>query len=153
MAYFIDLLGKRYGRLLTIDYARNGGRVYWHCQCDCGKETYVRADHLSAGTTVSCGCFRTELSTSRVMTHGMKYTRVYRIWESMKSRCSEYSDYASRGIKVCERWSKFENFYADMGDPPDGMSIYRFPNTDGDYEPGNCRWATRSCYKKESTCQ
>ena len=66
----------------------------------------------------------------------------------MRSRCNDtnknsYPDYGGRGIKVCERWDDFANFLADMGEAPEGMSLDRYPNNDGNYEPGNCRWATR----------
>ena len=76
-------------------------------------------------------------------THGMKHTRTYSLWEAMLSRIRYgRSDYAGRGITVCDAWLKFENFYSDMGEAPDGMSLDRI-NNDGNYEPSNCRWATR----------
>ena len=76
----------------------------------------------------------------------MSKSRVHRIWRGMLNRCTNinepaYEDYGGRGIKVCDRWMTFENFYADMGDPPDGKTIDRTDN-DGGYESGNCRWAT-----------
>ncbi len=81
-------------------------------------------------------------------THGHTATKTYHIWSAMKQRClngnsHNYKTYGARGIRVCERWLVFENFLADMGEKPDGKSLDRYPNNDGNYEPGNCRWATR----------
>lgn len=104
------------------------------------------------GKAKSCGCFQRERASESNITHGHtsdgEWSRAYTIWSSMKDRCfnprkKAYLDYGGRGITVCERWLEFENFLADMGDPPHGMSIDRFPDTNGNYEPGNCRWATR----------
>ena len=81
-------------------------------------------------------------------THGLSKTREFRVWVAMRSRCMSpqdpaYPDYGGRGIKVCERWDEFEVFLSDMGyRPSDKHSIDRYPDNDGNYEPGNCRWAT-----------
>lgn len=89
---------------------------------------------------------------SRPIEHGQSFvngkrTRTYVTWEGMKQRClnrwsTSYPYYGGRGVKICERWLKFQNFYEDMGERPPGKSLDRYPNKDGDYEPGNCRWAT-----------
>jgi len=80
---------------------------------------------------------------------GEKETRVYRAWANMRTRCTNpkapnYPRYGGRGVTVCERWRHFENFLADMGEPPPGKSLDRYPDNAGNYEPGNCRWATLS---------
>ena len=89
---------------------------------------------------------------------GGSRTKIHGIWATMLARCKNpnvpaYKDYGGRGIKVCERWHKFENFLADMGEPPEGRTIDRYPNNDGNYEPGNCRWATaeEQGYNKRDT--
>jgi hypothetical protein len=120
--------------------------VQWKCRCDCGGYLTVRAANLSSGNTNSCGCWKREFRRANE-THGMKGTRTYGIWNQMKQRCSNanvpnFHLYGGRGISVCNRWHQFENFYADMGPCPPGRSLERI-NNDGNYEPGNCRWATK----------
>jgi hypothetical protein len=140
-ANFRDLTGRVFGRLTVVARAENIGnwQSRWTCRCSCdGKLVIVRAACITNGGTQSCGCLR--------QTHGGSGTREYRIWLAMKMRCADQSqdNYGGRGISVCERWrDSFENFLADMGKcPSPDHSIDRFPDNDGNYEPGNCRWAT-----------
>ncbi len=137
----IDLLGKRFLRWTTLRYI---GKSKWLCRCDCGREFPIRTEHLMNGASSQC---RPCGLTKHGFTVNRKQLSTYVIWKGIKYRCSnskcvEFTRYGGRGIKVCERWKKFKNFLADMGTRPSGKSIHRI-NNDGDYEPGNCKWATR----------
>lgn len=140
-----NLIGKRFGRLVVESFAGIlSSGTYWNCLCDCGNRKKIRSNNLTCGLTVACGCLMTH------RTHGGTGSPEHAAWNAMIQRCSNernkhYKDYGGRGITVCNRWrSSFADFLADMGPRPSAdHSIDRFPNNDGNYEPGNCRWATR----------
>jgi len=118
------------------------------CRCECGTERVVYMKNLRSGNSQSCGCLASETTARRNFKHGHAKTPTWQIWVGMLQRCSETATgdnkaaYFDRGIRVCERWQEFANFLADMGERPTGMSLDRHPNGEGNYEPGNCRWAT-----------
>jgi hypothetical protein len=145
----LDITGQKFGRLLVLSYAgTRQKKTHWLCRCECGTEKIIGTKYLRRGTTVSCGCHRKELR--RKHDEGRRpWTPEYRAWCDLRFRCNnpkykQYKDYGGRGISVCERWDNYENFLADMGRRPSPKhSIDRWPNPDGNYEPSNCRWATR----------
>lgn len=124
-------------------------RLSWF-RCTCGKVVDLQPNLVERGHTKSCGCMARFDMINANTKHGRcgKKDRTYKAWCSMNERCftpthQKWKDYGGRGITVCQRWREsFENFLADMGDMPPGKSLYRYPNNDGNYEPGNCRWAT-----------
>lgn len=146
------IIGRKFGRLTVIEFA---GTDKWlnkryKCECECGNNHTANGNNLKTGNVKSCGCLHREKVIARSMTHthcfGKKSSPTYQSWRSMKRRClakkcSDYRRYGGRGITICERWLKFENFYADMGDRPAGKTIDRIDNDKG-YCPGNCKWST-----------
>lgn len=152
-----DLTGQRFGSLVVAGRLPNSSRNFamWHCRCDCGDFSNVRGASLKAGHTVSCGCAQRVAAAKQGKhnaTHGhrrrgSKPTPTYNSWAAMLQRCENskhqhFANYGGRGITVCERWHKFDNFLYDMGERPAGMSIDR-KESNGNYEKSNCKWSTR----------
>ena len=147
MPAFKDITGQKFARLTAAwPVGRKHGYICWLFFCDCGTSLIAYAYSVVSGNTKSCGCLKIEVSRK----HGRATIPVgtYGSWRSMKQRCENpknkrYPGWGGRGIKVCERWStSFVNFLADMGERPPGKTIDRYPDLNGNYEPGNCRWAT-----------
>lgn len=148
---FKDLAGQEFGRLTVLCrvLSSTGGATKWQCQCSCGEITLVTAGNLQRPNgTRSCGCLQKESQSKRATTHGLSRSPTYSAWMQMVRRCTDPSrsywpNYGGRGIKLYEPWLKFENFLADMGLRPSlKHTIDRHPDNNGNYEPGNVRWAT-----------
>lgn len=146
-----ELQGSTYNRLTVLertDEKTKSGEIKWLCQCSCGTQVVLPSTNIKTGKTKSCGCLAKEMAKDRLIKHGKSRTREYQAWHHMRVRCldksyPQYKDYGGRGITICKRWDKFENFLKDMGDCPDGFFIDRVNNNSG-YKPSNCRWVSRT---------
>lgn len=145
-----DLTGMTFGRLTVVKRSGTSkrGDIVWACICKCGAETAVRGSNLRNGNTKSCGCFQRERASESTSTHRLTKSPEYRSWASMIARCENpkyhhFHRYGGRGIRICERWrNSFELFLSDMGPRPSLKHSLDRKDNDGNYEPGNCRWAT-----------
>lgn len=149
-----NLRGMKFQNATPIRMYRDSAekQIQWECRCDCGNFFIARGQSLISGHTGSCGCLQRNGKFRIKHGHSVRgeETPEHISWRGMKSRCYDpknirYKEYGGRGIKVCARWfNSFKNFLADMGSRPEETSLDRYPNTNGNYEPNNCRWATRS---------
>jgi hypothetical protein len=150
-----NIEGLRFGRLLALARVRTvGHNSLWRCNCDCGNVVEIRLSNLVNGTSKSCGCYASELTSARNLKGRHSHTRkgwrspTYLTWEAMRRRCDDpenisYARYGGRGITYPRKWIKFENFLRDMGERPPNKTLDR-KNNDRNYSKSNCRWATRS---------
>lgn len=154
MSKYKDLTGQKFGKLTIIERAENDkqGNAQWLCKCDCGKTVIVRGYQLTIGKTNSCGCLK-----SIRQSHHKSHLRIWQIWECMKQRCYNpsqisYKNYGAKGIRVCEEWHNFENFYnwSLNNGYETNLTIDRIDNNK-DYSPNNCRWVDMKTQQRNRT--
>lgn len=143
-------VGDRFGRLVLTGGVRfEGGRTRYEAQCDCGAVRWLHARVMRSGNTRSCGCLHRDELSAASATHRRTKTPEFDIWCAAKARCfrpshKDYKCYGARGIRMCDEWrDSFEAFYRDVGPRPHPALTLERINNDGNYEPGNVKWATR----------
>lgn len=151
MTKLIDRKDVRYGRWVVKARAANSvfGQTMWETVCDCGNRGLVCGSVLGRGKSLSCGCLSVDRFKEMLTTHGESaaMTPTYVSWKAMHTRATNLNikgakNYAGRGITVCERWEKYENFLVDMGERPEGLTLER-RDVNKNYTPNNCYWASR----------
>jgi len=146
---FRDLTNMRFGKLLALEPVKKpyNTKYYWLCECDCGNKKIIMSSNLIKGISTTCGCGKIEIGKITTK-HGMTNTRIFKIWVGVRKRCTNpkcesYKHYGGRGIKISDKWNNFIDFYNDMKEGyADDLSLDRI-DTNGNYEPGNCRWVTQ----------
>lgn len=149
MSLLIELAGEKIGRLTVIDRVGSdkNKNALWRCLCDCGREVTVKGSELKKCHTRSCGCLQRDTVAARNRSHGMSKTAEYETWSGIIKRCDKTGRtdshlYSDKGITVCDRWRSFENFIADMGPKPSSSHSIERNDSNKNYCPENCRWAT-----------